>query len=108
MPGLFGTPSGEWTEDNLDCLLDRGMGSEVPNEFLDPLLSFMEGERLRLCMYASASEMEDREAGTSIAFRPWPSTGMAKVAPWLPTGWPAVLLEVRWWAAEDFGLMGGD
>ena len=57
------------------------MGNEVPKEFLDPLLSLMEGERLRLCIYALASEIEERVAGTSMVLRVWPSTGILRVFP---------------------------
>jgi hypothetical protein len=84
------------------------MGRAVPKEFRDPLLSFMDGERLRLCMYASASEMEDLMAGTSMELRAWPSVGMASVAPWLPT---AMLLFLPGASSKPpvvLGLIGGD
>jgi hypothetical protein len=41
------------------------MGREVPKELREPRRSFMEGDRLRLCMREAASLMELRVAGIS-------------------------------------------
>jgi hypothetical protein len=41
------------------------MGSEVPKEFLEPRLSFMDGDRERLCMYGDTSDTAERVAGIS-------------------------------------------
>jgi hypothetical protein len=43
------------------------MGREAPNEFREALLSLIEGERDRLCMYLEASAWGDLVAGTSMA-----------------------------------------
>jgi len=62
------------------------MGREVPNELREPRRSLMLGDRERLCMYADASEMEERVAGTSMApCVAWPSAGMLREPDWEPT-----------------------
>lgn len=64
--GLAAAPSSaRVTELSRDCRLDFGIGREVPNEFLEDLLSLMDGEMERLCMYGDTSACDDRVAGTS-------------------------------------------
>ena len=53
------------TELRRDCLFDLGMGRDVPNEFLEDRLSFIDGEMERLCMYGDTSACGDRVAGIS-------------------------------------------
>ena len=62
MPGREALPSVVTTEDNLDCLLDLGIGKKEPKEFLEPLRS----EMLKLCMYFVLSLIEGLSVGTSI------------------------------------------
>jgi hypothetical protein len=56
------------------------MGSEAPNELREPLRSFIDGDKLRLCMYAEASDTALRVAGTSMA-PPCSSLGMGNATP---------------------------
>lgn len=62
------------------------MGSDVPKEFLEPRLSFIDGDRERLCMYPDTSAIAERVAGTSTALvvpSSCDSPGMASEGPLL-------------------------
>lgn len=65
-PGLVGCPSPLFTDDRRDCLLARGIGSEVPKELREALLSLMDGGLLSSCIYLYASEIDDLVAGISM------------------------------------------
>ena len=79
MPGLDGLPSAFAIDDRRDWRFDRGIGSEAPKLFREPLLSACEGDTLRECMRCSDSAIEDLEAGTSIAPVSFSPDGTANV-----------------------------